>query len=419
MTREPIEQILEPSIDEARIASAWQQIRQARGDRRHAHVARWSIGLAVAGAAVALYVAWPAPQAGPLTSNGVALAAGAVLEAPAVDLDDRSRLELARGARLAVLANEGDRFETQLEHGRAHFDVQPGGPRRWEVETDLATVEVVGTAFSVEASDQRVVVEVERGVVMVRGERVPGRVTRLTAGQHVIIEAGPKTAASGSTGATGSSDATGSSGAMGSSASAGTTTSSGTVATSGSAGAMSSSGTVATSGSAGAMTSSGDTHHAHGSSVHATQHATTRHAGEPPATRPPVQASDVRHARTIGEALDAADRLRSAGDAAGAAAELERVLESARRDEAAGMAAFTLGRIYLEDLRAPDRAASAFEQMIAIGVPYGLLEDAHARRIEALVRAGRTDDATSALAEYDRLYPRGAHHTAVHALFAR
>ena len=51
----------------------------------------------------------------------------------------------------------------------------------------VATVEVVGTAFWVEAEEQRVRVRVERGAVLVRGERVPERVQRLSAGEEIEI----------------------------------------------------------------------------------------------------------------------------------------------------------------------------------------------------------------------------------------
>lgn len=46
--------------------------------------------------------------------------------------------------------------------------VQPGGPRRWQVEGGLATIEVVGTAG-------RLRVSVQRGAIVVRGEGVPDR----------------------------------------------------------------------------------------------------------------------------------------------------------------------------------------------------------------------------------------------------
>src|SRR5262249_56483416 len=68
------------------------------------------------------------------------------------------------------------------------LEVMPKRGRTWTIETDLATVEVVGTAFSVERDARRLRVTVARGIVVVRGERVPGRIQRLSAGQSFELE---------------------------------------------------------------------------------------------------------------------------------------------------------------------------------------------------------------------------------------
>ena len=62
----------------------------------------------------------------------------------------------------------------------------PGGPRRWQIECGLATVEVVGTS-SAARGPHGLRVGVERGVVLVRGERVVNHVRRLTAGESMEI----------------------------------------------------------------------------------------------------------------------------------------------------------------------------------------------------------------------------------------
>jgi hypothetical protein len=54
--------------------------------------------------------------------------------------------------------------------------------------------------------------------------------------------------------------------------------------------------------------------------------------------------------------------------------------------------------------------------VIALGAPRSLLEDAYARRIEALVRARQITVARDALADYDRLYPHGVRRAALHAM---
>jgi transmembrane sensor len=267
-----------------------------------------------------------------------------------------------------VLTNESNRFVALLDHGRAHFDVRPGGPRSWQIETSRATVEVVGTAFVVDADDHRLVVEVERGIVIVRGERVPGRVVRLTAGQHIGIEDPVvKTAAIPATPAV----------------------------------------PVAPVAVAPAP-------------VPPPPPVAVAERQPPAVHAPPVQhvppVAVAPSGSELAAAMTEADTRRANGDAAGAAAVLETALATARDAESKGMAEFTLGRLYLEQLGQPDRAAETFARMIALGQPLGLLEDAHARRIMALVKAGRRDEASAALADYDRAYPHGAHHAMVHAL---
>jgi transmembrane sensor len=114
-------------------------------------------------------------------------AAPSVMTEARIALDDGSRIELDPGSRLETIENGPTRFSTLLARGRARFSVRPGGRRRWVVEGGLATIEVVGTVFVVERGDEGVRVSVERGVVIVRGERVPDRVRRLTAGESIFI----------------------------------------------------------------------------------------------------------------------------------------------------------------------------------------------------------------------------------------
>ena len=74
-----------------------------------------------------------------------------------------------------------------LERGTASFEVRPGGPRRWQIECGLATVEIVGTRFTCARSAGRLHIGVEHGVVLVRGERVPNRARRLAAGESLDV----------------------------------------------------------------------------------------------------------------------------------------------------------------------------------------------------------------------------------------
>jgi hypothetical protein len=68
-----------------------------------------------------------------------------------------------------------------------------------------------------------------------------------------------------------------------------------------------------------------------------------------------------------------------------------------------------LGRIELDTLSHPDRAAKAFARAIDLGLPAGLVEDGYARLVEARSRAGDRAGARAAFDTYTRAFPRGAH----------
>jgi transmembrane sensor len=138
-------------------------------------------------AALALVVWLRFEPAGPLLARGAQLSSTLVSEkeATVLDLSDGSRITLDPEGRIDVLGNDKRTFVTTLRRGKAHFEVEPGGPRRWVVEAGLVSVEVVGTGFTVERGDEQVTVTVDHGIVLVRGE-FPGSERRLTAGQSLV-----------------------------------------------------------------------------------------------------------------------------------------------------------------------------------------------------------------------------------------
>jgi transmembrane sensor len=109
--------------------------------------------------------------------------------------------------------------------------------------------------------------------------------------------------------------------------------------------------------------------------------------------------------------LLAADAARLSGHPAEAVPYLQRVVRGHAGDPRAGLAAFTLGRVFLDELGRPGDAVDAFARARVSGGP--LAEDALAREVEAWSRAG--DGARSReLAElYRRLYPNGRRAKAV------
>lgn len=136
----------------------------------------------------------PAPTAaaaGPLhLQDGASLPSAELVRgaAAAVVFEDRSVFRPEPGARVEILDNSAQRFALKQSAGKALYLVTPDGPRRWTVDTPLGTVEVVGTEFSVDASANHVRVEVNHGVVIVRGDWVPEHAARLEAGDHLDIE---------------------------------------------------------------------------------------------------------------------------------------------------------------------------------------------------------------------------------------
>ena len=392
MAERPIDAELAPALDEAELAQVWRRVRDAQAERRVAP-RRWryaiATGVAVATAAV-LLVAWPrGHRASGALAGDVALTPGAQIDATApraIAMADGSRVTLAPEARLEVLANEGDKFVTAVRRGKVGFDVRPGGPRKWIIETDLATVEVVGTAFAVERSAVELSVTVERGVVLVRGERVPGRVVRLTAGQHVEVAAAIATAPPPP---------------------------------------------APTIDRVAPVTPAID---------RAPPPAPAIDRGPPPApvidrvptapaldrtppivAPPPVAPPPVAPPPVAPPPVDIiarADALVAAGQHARAADALEAYLADARGDATAGLAAFLLGRLAQDQLAQPQRAAEAFARVRAIGSPRAIQEEALVRQARALARAGRAADARAAARGYLDQYPGGARAAEMTALLA-
>jgi len=109
--------------------------------------------------------------------------------------------------------------------------------------------------------------------------------------------------------------------------------------------------------------------------------------------------------------LLAADAARLSGHPAEAVPYLERVLRGHAHDPRAGLAAFTLGRVLLDELGRPSEAVDAFALARSSGGP--LAEDALAREVEALARAGDVTRSRELALLYRRLYPNGRRAKAV------
>jgi transmembrane sensor len=86
---------------------------------------------------------------------------------------------------------------------------------------------------------------------------------------------------------------------------------------------------------------------------------------------------------------------------------LSRVADGFPRDKRAPLAAFTLGRVLLEDLGQPGRAADSFKRARQLAPSGPLAADALAREVDAALRAGQAERARQLASRYVELYPDG------------
>lgn len=122
---------------------------------------------------------------------------------------------------------------------------------------------------------------------------------------------------------------------------------------------------------------------------------------------PPVASAPERSASP--ESLFAeADAARAAGRHAEALAKLELLTQRYPRDPRSPLAAFTRGRLLLENLGKPAQAARAFAQARSLtGPTTALAEDALAREVDALRAAGNLALSRERAELYTRLHPAG------------
>jgi TolA-binding protein len=127
---------------------------------------------------------------------------------------------------------------------------------------------------------------------------------------------------------------------------------------------------------------------------------------EAPAPSTPVRTPRERPAPSARSLFARADAERLAGHAREAAAAFDELRRRYPTDARAGYAAFMLGRIRLDSLSDARGAEEAFA--FAIAHPGGgfFLEDAEARRVEALAKAGRANECQAARQQFLARYPR-------------
>ncbi len=114
-----------------------------------------------------------------------------------------------------------------------------------------------------------------------------------------------------------------------------------------------------------------------------------------------------------GDLLLAADVARLGGHPANAVKYLQSVVSSHAGDARAPLAAFTLGRVLLDDLGRPRAAAQAFATCLRLAPNGALAQDALAREVEAWSHAGENALAHQRAEQYLKLFPQGRRAAAV------
>jgi transmembrane sensor len=386
--RFPLKHHLQDPVDEAALQRIAQEIdaHLLAGRRRRGRPFALAAA-AIGGAAIAAFAVVHRDPGPLLLADGRDFAAvDAGSTARDVALSDGSRIRLSAGAHLDPLESSGSAFSAMLTRGRADFDVHPGGPRHWIIECGLATVEVVGTEFACEREPGRLRVAVKRGAVLVRGERVPNRARRISAGEtlDVLEDATRLEPLAPSTPGRETPPENSRASVPSNSASAPATETGEQLAPTRIASARSWRDLAK--------------HGRHGEAF-------------------AVLGADgfARESKRLGvnDLLVLADVARLSGHPAEAVAPLERILVDFAGDAQAPLAAFALGRLELDSLGRAQAAAVAFDQALALGIPRSLRQDVRARLVEAFARGGDPSAARRAAAAYFDEFPHGRHTRAI------
>ena len=127
-----------------------------------------------------------------------------------------------------------------------------------------------------------------------------------------------------------------------------------------------------------------------------------------------MKRADPKSVRSSVDALmAAADAARFGGHPDEAPSYLEEVIDDHARHPRAPLAAFTLGRVHLEQLGSAERAARAFAKARSLAPKGALAADALAREVEAWAKAGQREKARARAQEYLAAYPEGRRAAAV------
>jgi len=177
---------------------AWHRLEARRATERALSGRGWALraglGVAAGAAALALVLGVHAWRSGrPITYEvgGSAVEEGGYIRGGTaagteVQFSEGTRIDLAAGARLSVVAPGPHGARLRVEEGRAHFTVNHLPKAAWTVEAGPYVVEVTGTEFDVRWSSAEEIVEVRlhKGSVRVSGPMLTEHAT-LRPGQNL------------------------------------------------------------------------------------------------------------------------------------------------------------------------------------------------------------------------------------------
>jgi TolA-binding protein len=173
---------------------AWHRLEQRRAQRPRRAVRWWATGLGLAAVSAAVVFglhSWRSGRALTFDVGGGAIVESGYIRGAAnsdapVQFSDGTRIDLAPGARMSVVAPGPRGARLRVDEGAAHFSVMHLPHAAWSVEAGPYVVEVTGTVFDVRwsSADEVVEVRLQSGSVRVSGPMLTEHAT-LRPGQHL------------------------------------------------------------------------------------------------------------------------------------------------------------------------------------------------------------------------------------------
>jgi len=329
------------------------RIKRKRASRHWAVAfAAFVTSVAVVGLVVGL---WPAHKSGSaLTARVAAVAVSS--HAPATETrfrDGSTATALTEGAVLELRNTSDSELVVVAKSGTFRFDVVPNPARQFVVELGSVTVRVLGTRFVVGQQGPSVEVRVERGRVEVTW---PDGHTELSLGQSGLFP--PQSDARETAAATSAAEPAAST----------------------------------------ARSPRGSER---------SQFIELTRKGDYQGAYAIIDRTPQLFGNSAEDLMLAADAARLSNHPQQAVGYLQRIAKEHPSDSRAPLAAFTLGRIYMSQLRQPVLAARAFAQVRQLAPAGALVEDAMAREAEALEQAGQHEAAQKLVEVYMKQYPSG------------